>query len=138
MKCLVEGCGQELIRSSRRYLVCPTGHGKLVYQPDVRTMDREQRKAWIESLPVAKRVGSCSVGGRRLSVWRICSRKLPHVCLDFHYAATPDLPMRDELIARVQSGKQWLARLFSEMRLRPDQLQRLGFIEVRHEAPRLA
>jgi hypothetical protein len=127
MKC--PECNAELIRAiTPHMLTCPRGHGKLVYDGggDKRPRRDTARRNWLNSLPEAWRLGSCTIYRISHGVYRISGRDEPYIC-EWHEPATEYTPLREgEVIARIEAGSTY-ARRFAPIKLSNCQMKRLGF-----------
>lgn len=101
---------------------CPCGNGKSL------TPAAAVRKRWIETIPEATRLGTCTVA-RKCTIFRIQGHQGPYVWLNWlEPVDAKSTPSDDgEVFAKVASGKVWLVRRFMPIVLSERQMERLGF-----------
>lgn len=111
------------------YSDCGCGSVKSPEKTSAAIKRKNERKAWLETIPIATRCGSCTVDYRRVTVFRIEEHTKPYASTDWSECVDQDSTkvIADEVFAKVKSGTCYLVRRFVPVRLHDEQMKKFGF-----------
>lgn len=120
-------CGSLMI-GVHDVILCPNGHGRAIMKQTVEGFTEvSARTLWIDSLPRATKVGSCTTDGFKRVIYKIEGRDGP-------FSATPNResisdktkPLPGETFAKVEGSYVYAVALIPT-KLNPKQRAKMGF-----------